>query len=147
MIVFLTRFLRLIFRNQPHSQKGYVTDMLLYALDQNYNYLIFECSDDKKFIQFATDSHRLWMDIPTTSYNYLFPYMKESRKLLERLDFNLVDGKSVGYKEYKYNDSKGVCSLNANFGINAELAADFVIKVFKDIYKEDLSELKIKFSE
>jgi hypothetical protein len=82
------------------------------------------------------------MDFPVSALNDHLPVLKNVRKLLEKLNFTFTE-KDMKYRHYKYNLDEEFPLLDANFGNNFELAAEFVKEVFENIFKEDLSNMEV----
>lgn len=116
-----------------------------YALNCSWgcHYIIFECSNKSRFCQFGLADNFLWMDFPITPENDHLPYLTKTRKLLEQLGFSFTEILPV-YMKYNFNEGENLHSLNANFGKDIKLAADFVKRIFEEIYKDKLSLLNIK---
>jgi len=106
-------------------------------------FIIFQCSDEDNFCQFLLVQGLYSMDISSTPDNNHFPHLKQARKLLEKMDLTFTDTSLLKYMDYNYDSYEDRYSINANFGTNAELAAEFVKRTFEEIYKEDLGLLKV----
>lgn len=112
------------------------------------NFVIFQIGDnDTQFVQFWTGDRKLEHDFPFVSGNNHLPYMKPTRKLLEELGFSFNEG-SIQPMQYTYNlhvpkDVDDYSTLNADFGTNIEMAAEYTLKVFTNIFKKDVEEITI----
>jgi hypothetical protein len=109
------------------------------------NYVIFQSVVENHFIQFKLADNKLELDFPITSENYLVEYLRDARKLLESLNFSFTDTE-LKPMAYIYNVDTGddLHCLNANFDRNIDLATLFIIKVFQDLFEDDISLITVK---
>lgn len=106
-------------------------------------YIIFQCSNETQFCQFWLANNFLWMDFPIAPGNNHLPYLQQTRKLLEQLEFSFTEDLPE-YMKYKFNEDKDFYTLNANFGMNIKLATEFVRSIFDEVYKDKLPLLNVR---
>ncbi len=108
-------------------------------------YVIFQGGIENHFIQFKLINNKLEMDFPITSENYLVNYLKDVRKLLESFNFTFSDTELEPMKYiYRVDNGDDLHCLNADFGDNIDLATQFIVKVFQDIFEDDISLISVK---
>ena len=106
------------------------------------DFIIFECAIPDMYCQFDLTKNIFYMDMTTTPTNHIFPHLKKARRLLDKLGCSYSD-EYPRYMEYRYDSGGDMHSLNANFGKNVELATDFTMRVFTEIYKDNTKEHKV----
>jgi len=108
-------------------------------------YVIFQGIIENHFIQFKLEGNVLELDFPITSENYLIKHLKDVRKLLESLNFSFTDIELEPMKYiYRVDSDEDLHCLNANFADNTDLATQFIVKVFQDIFESDISLVSVK---
>lgn len=109
------------------------------------NYVIFQGAKKNHFIQFKLVDNRIELDFPITSKNYLISYLKDVRKLLESFNFAFSDTELEPMKYvYRVDNGEDLHCLNADFGSDVDLATQFIVKVFQDLFEDDISLIYVK---
>jgi hypothetical protein len=109
------------------------------------DYVIFQGAIENHFVQFKLADNRLELDFPITSVNYLVSHLKDVRKLLESFNFSFTETQLEPMKYiYRVDNGDDLHCLNADFGDNIDLATQFIVKVFQDLFEDDISRFFIK---
>jgi hypothetical protein len=133
---------RLNLANISYSDKKKYIIFLL-KCSYNFDFIIFQSSNEGQFCQFGLKDGYLMMDFPVSALNAHLPVLQKVRKLLEKLNFKFTE-QEMTYMSYKYSLNDEIPLLDANFGKNYELSAEFVKQVFENIFKEELSIMKVQ---
>lgn len=120
---------------------------------ENCNFIVFQDTEEEnKFVQFWTMGKKLMFDFPIKKTNDHERYKYQILGLLGWLGFNDKEYKSslpntdfFGKPYYGYSILKEEKEIivKANFIKNTDLAAEFTVKAFKEIYKTNLNEITI----
>lgn len=127
----------------------YITSALEIA--RGCNFIIFECLDDFKYVQF-------WIGDKNIKTSF-YPGLHEDREMvsyalsgaLSRLGVNLQASDPNAHYKYYYTVHKSNIANNllneeitANFGRNIDMVTNFTIIVLRDILNQDLRLLRCK---
>ncbi len=109
------------------------------------NYVVFQGAIENHFIQFNLVDNRIELDFPITSENYLIKHLKTVRQLLESFNFTYTN-KELKPMTYVYNVDEGddLHCLNANFDCDIDMATQFIVKVFQNLFEGDISLIFVK---
>jgi hypothetical protein len=109
------------------------------------DYVIFQGAIENHFVQYKLADNRLELDFPITSVNYLVSHLKDVRKLLESFNFSFTETQLEPMKYiYRVDNGDDLHCLNADFGNDIDLATQFIVKVFQDLFEDDISRFFIK---
>jgi hypothetical protein len=131
--------------------KEYIT-FVLHEIKKPFSgcdYIIFQIGENRnQFVQFDIAGKRIELDFPFFPANDHLRYIQKTRKLIESLGFNFTEGSLVplqySYVEYSSADSDSFNTLRADFDNDIDLTAEFVYRVFNEVFDKDVSELRIE---
>jgi hypothetical protein len=114
------------------------------------NFIIFDCGDDKRFVQFwlgDDDSMVSW--ILMKRKNKLDKYVYPMLGVLNELDITQRPTKVGGlfktkYQFYELKQEEGFDDYQIHFANNYDEASLFVSKIFTDVFGQDLKKLQFK---
>lgn len=137
-------------RSHYKNNRDYIQHVLNEVLKpmSECDFIIFQIGDtETKFVQFWVGDKRLQLDFPIMAGNGHLPHLKETRKLLEELGFSFHEG-TITTMQFTYNQfvpqgTDEYNTLNAEFGKHTDIAAEFVDRVFTDVFKKDTDDLTI----
>ena len=109
------------------------------------NFVSFDCGKNETFLQFWRGNGKILFDYFMIPHNNLGEYKYQVMGLLAEMGFYKMkgEGKPISYF-FRLRDMDGYWLLEANFVRDIPLASDFILKVFKEIYKEDISQIRAK---
>lgn len=134
-----------------HSHRDFIKFSLRQALN-GCNHIIFQIDeDDHRFVQFWTRRKFLYMDYTLPQKERIKLYKNKIITLLKNYHFKQIDhvyipknnGQSKDGLYYSITKMDRGPVINANFQTDLELATEFTLKMFTDIYKLNPEELNI----
>jgi hypothetical protein len=141
---FIERVEKLISR----AKKRYITEKFIeIAMTESMhcNFVSFDCGHIGTFLQFWRGTGKVLFDyymIPNNNLgNFLYPVLG----VLAEMGFNKMksEAKPIPYF-FRLREVYGYRLMEANFNRDISLAVEFTCKVFKDIFKEDLNQIRAR---
>ncbi len=114
------------------------------------NFIIFDCGDDKRFVQFWLGDDDLMVSWPLMKRkNKLDKYVYPMLGVLNELDITQRPTKVGGlfktkYQFYELKQEEGFEDYQIHFANNYDEASLFVSKIFTDVFGQDLKKLQFK---
>ncbi len=114
------------------------------------NFIIFDCGDDKRFVQFWLGDDDLMVSWPLMKRkNKLDKYVYPMLGILNELDITQRPTKVGGlfktkYQFYELKQEEGFEDYQIHFANNYDEASLFVSKIFTDVVRQDLKKLQFK---
>ncbi len=114
------------------------------------NFIIFDCGDDKRFVQFWLGDNELMASWPLIKRkNKLDKYVYPMLGVLNELDITQRPTKVGPFLRtknqfYELKQEEGFEDYQIHFANNYEEASLFVSKIFTDVFGQDLKKLQFK---
>jgi len=114
------------------------------------NFIVFDCGDDKRFVQFWLGDGKLMVSWPLMQReNKLDKYLYPMLGVLNELDINKRPIRTGGlfttkYQFYELKQDEGFEDYQIHFANNYDEASLFVSKIFTDVFGQDLKKLRIR---
>lgn len=119
-----------------------------FEIAKGCNFIIFNCGNGMKYTQFWIGERFIDMSFFMNDQNKLFEHKYSVMGILSKLGFMYKQDTTTKIKPYTYElynhnfSDRKVEEIRADFRNSKDLAIKFTIIVLRDMYKEDLSQLK-----
>ena len=127
------------------SPEDFIISVLRKA--KSCNFIIFDCGDNKRFVQFWLADGNLTVSWPLIKKNKLHKYTYAMLGVLNELDITQrlteVPGSfKTKYQYYELTQEVAFEDYKVHFANSYDLAVLYVVKIFTEVFKQDIDKLK-----
>lgn len=124
-------------------------DFIYSALTEakNCNFIIFDCGDDQRYVQFWLGDDEIMVSWPIIKKNKLGKYLYPMLGVLSELDITQRPTKVGGlirtkYQYYEVKQEKDFKDYQIHFADNIDEATKFTTTIFTKVFKQDLEKMR-----